>query len=189
MARVMTSVPTRYRFSIEEYHQMAEAGIFTEDDRIELFDGEIIAMAAIGSPHAKAVSIQHHLLDQALGDRAIVRSQQPILLQPDSEPEPDITVVRARADWYASRHPGPEDIFLIIEVADTSLTYDRDTKIPRYGREGIPESWLWDLNGKRLFVYQDPGPDGYRSVTVLGRGDTVAPAAFPDVRITVDDVL
>lgn len=183
------TAPTKYRFSVDEYHRMAEAGIFTENDRVELWEGEIIAMAPIGSRHAKCVTEQQHRFEQQLGERAVVRVQQPVLLFPDSEPEPDIVIARPRSDGYGSSHPGPEDVLLIIEVADTSLAYDRDTKIPRYGREGIPEAWLWDLGSEQVYVYQEPGPPGYRSVRIFGRGDSLTPSAFPDVRIPVNDVL
>lgn len=183
------TAPTKYRFSVEEYHRMGEAGIFTEDDRVELWDGEIIVMSPIGNPHAVCVTEQDRLFVQQLADRAIVRNQQPASLLSDTEPEPDIVLARPRADRYRSGHPTAEDILLIIEVADTSLAYDRDTKIPGYGREGIPEAWLWDLGGEHVYVYQDPCPEGYRSMRVFGRGDVLTPSAFPDVRIPVDEVL
>lgn len=183
------TAPTKYRFSVEEYHRMGEVGIFTEDDRVELWDGEIIVMAPIGVPHAFCVTQQQRLFDRQLGDRGIARVQQPVSLVSDTEPEPDIVIARPPEDRYRSGHPTPEDILLIIEVADTSLAYDRDTKIPGYAREGIPEAWLWDLSGAQVYVCQDPGPQGYRSVQRFGRGDVLTPSAFPDVRIPVDEVL
>lgn len=181
--------PTKYRFSIEEYHRMGEAGIFTEDDRVELWEGEIIAMAPIGNPHMVCVTGLQHAFEQRLGGRAVVFVQQPVRLPPDTEPEPDIAIVRPPLARYLAGHPTPEDVLLIVEVSDTSLAYDRDTKIPRYGREGIPEAWLWDLGSAQVAVYREPGPNGYESVQTYGRGDTLTPLAFPDVRIAVDEVI
>jgi Uma2 family endonuclease len=182
------ATPTPYRFTVDEYHRMVDAGIFTEDSRVELLDGEIIAMAPIGSRHAASVTVQQRLFERQLGDRALVRVQQPISVLPDSEPEPDITIVAPRADFYRSGHPEPLEILLISEVADTSLTYDRDIKLLRYARANIPEAWLWDLNN-RPHIYTEPGPGGYATHQVLGPGDTATPQAFPDVRIRIDDVL
>src|SRR5438045_2149883 len=146
-------------------------------------------MAPIGSRHAASVTSQQNTFVRQLGDRAIVRVQQPVTIVPESEPEPDLTIVLPRADGYRSGHPGPEDIVLIIEVADTSLAYDRDTKLPCYAGAGIPEAWLWDLNANQLHIYTDPGPEGYLSHQVLAPGETASPQAFPDVRIAISDVL
>ena len=146
-------------------------------------------MAPIGNPHAVCVTGLQHVFEQKLGERAVVRVQQPIRLLPDTEPEPDIAIVQPPPARYLSGHPSPGDVLLIIEVADTSLAYDRDTKIPRFGREAIPEAWLWDLGSEQVRVYREPGPKGYGSVQTYGRGDTLTPLAFPDVRITVDEVL
>ena len=187
----MSSVaaPMKYRFSVEEYHRMGEVGIFTEDDPIELWEGELIVMAAVGVPHAFCVTRQQRLFDWQLGERGVTRVQQPVSMLPDTEPEPDIVIARPPEDRYRAGHPTPEDILLIIEVADSSLVYDRDTKIPGYGRQGIPEAWLWDLTSGQVYVYQEPGPQGYRSMRVFGRGEVLTPSAFPDVRIPVEEAL
>lgn len=177
------------RFTVDEYYRMAEAGILHEDDRIELIEGEIVQMAPIGSNHASNVDRLNRLFFERVGRRAIVRVQGPVHLGEYSEPEPDITLFRPRPDFYASAHPGPADILLLIEVADTSAAYDREVKAPLYARAGIREYWIVDLAEETLEVYRDPRPDGYRLIHRLRSGDHMAPEAFPDVEVAVDDVL
>ncbi|MCL6500075.1 MAG: Uma2 family endonuclease [Firmicutes bacterium] len=167
---------------------MGRAGILREDERLELIGGEIIEMAAIGSRHAACVGFFLDWLVRHLPMTAAVRVQDPIRLPPGSEPEPDIAVVRRRADFYATAHPGPDDVLLLIEVADTSLTYDRDVKMPLYAAAGIPELWLVDLTQDRVEVFRDPVDGHYRSVKVLARGDILTPTAFPDLAIPCDEI-
>lgn len=181
--------PSRYRFTVDEYYRMAEAGIFMEDDPVELIEGEIIEMSPEGGPHAACISKQQALFDARLAGRAITRVQHPIHLGDDSEPEPDLALVRPREDWYAGGHPRVEDVFLAIEVAHSTLAFDRNRKVPHYGRNGIPESWLWDIPSQCLHVYRDPGPEGYTTVTTYRGADTVSPLAFPDIQLRVDEVL
>jgi Uma2 family endonuclease len=183
------SRPARWRFTTEEYHRMGEVGIFHEDDRVELIAGELIRMAAIGPRHAANVDRINDLFMARLERRAIVRVQNPVQLAAHSEPEPDIVLLRRRADYYATGHPQPEDVLLIVEVADTSLGYDRDTKVPLYAAAGIPEVWIADLQGDRLRVFRDPDAGEYRRVEVLTRNDSVAPLAFPDLLFSVDELL
>lgn len=153
----------RYRLSADGYERMGEAGILGEDDRVELLEGEIIDMPPIGSPHGGAVKrIANRLVHAIAETEAIVAVQDPLRLSDFSEPEPDIALLKPRDDFYSARHPGPEDVLLLIEVAETSLRYDRDKKLPLYARAGIPECWLVDLSGKALWIYRDPGPEGYR---------------------------
>jgi Uma2 family endonuclease len=135
----------RRRFTVEQYHRMAEAGIFADGDRVELIEGEIIEMIPIGSRHAAWVDRLNDLLTSAIERRAIVRVQSPIWLGSHSEPQPDLAVLRRRADFYLDAHPQPGDVHLVIEVADTSADFDRTVKIPLYGRMGIPEAWLVDI--------------------------------------------
>ena len=180
-------VQTR-RFTVEEYRRMAEAGILGEDDRVELLDGEIVVMAPIGERHAACVRRLNNLLAARFMGRAIVDAQNPVHLDRWSLPQPDVTLLRPRADFYTV-HPGPGDILLVIEVAETSVEYDREVKIPLYARAGIPEAWLVDLPGERILVCAEPTPDGYRRVRSVGRGEALAPAGLPGVELSVDDVL
>ncbi|MGH7321515.1 MAG: Uma2 family endonuclease [Candidatus Rokuibacteriota bacterium] len=179
----------RRRFTVEEYHRLGVAGIFTEDDRVELIDGEIIQMTPIGSPHAACVDRLTRLFVLAAGQRASVRVQSPISLGSHSESQPDLTLLRPRADFYASAHPGPADIWLIVEVADTSLRFDRTVKIPLYARAAIPEVWLVDLAGACVELYRRPSAGRYEDVQRATRGEHLTCQAFPDVSAGVDEIL
>jgi Uma2 family endonuclease len=179
----------RRLFTVEEYHRMAEAGILSEDDRVELIEGELVTMSPIGSRHAACVKRLVRLLDRAVGDRAIVGAQDPIRLGARSEPQPDVALLRYRPDFYASAHPGPEDVLLVVEVAETSADSDRSLKIPLYARYGIPEAWLVDLLEERIEIYRHPTPQGYRSLHIAHRGETVSPALIPSLTVAVDEVL
>jgi Uma2 family endonuclease len=179
----MAAAPRRRLISVSEYHRMGEAGILCEDDRVELLAGVIYEMSPIGSHHAGEINRLSHWFTQNVGDRAVVSVQNPVSLLPysESEPEPDLALLRPRSDFYTTSHPGPQDILLIIEVADTSLAYDRDVKLLLYAQAGIPEVFLFNLRGRCLEVSRNPGPDGYRETLVLGPGDQVSPLAFPDL--------
>lgn len=179
---------SRHRFDVDDYHQMARAGILTEEDRVELIDGEIVEMHAIGSRHFACVIRLTRLLIAGLGERAIVSVQGPVRLDRYSEPDPDVVVLHPRADTYAGGLPGPDETFLVIEVADTSLTYDRQVKLPLYARTGIPEVWIVDLTTGVVETHRDPSDDGYAHVTRVAEGH-VAPAAFPDLELAVEDIL
>ena len=182
-------VPARRRFSVDEYYRMAAAGILHEDDRVELLDGEIIDMAAIGSRHAMCVDFLAEWFIVRLAGRALVRVQNPVRLGPHSEPEPDLTLVRRRTDRYATAHPGPGDVLLLIEVSDTSLAYDRDVKVPRYAAAGIAEVWIVDLEAERVLVYRRPRADSYEHVATVRRSGTLSLAAFPDLALPVAELL
>ncbi|PYO70307.1 MAG: Uma2 family endonuclease [Gemmatimonadetes bacterium] len=177
------------RFSVDEYHRMAQAGLFDEDDRIELLDGQIVEMSPIGPGHAGCVDVLTRLLSRLVGDRALLRVQNPIRLGRDSEPQPDVALLVPRADAYRTAHPQPEHVLLVIEVADTSLEHDRDVKIPLYAAAGIPEVWLVNLPGDVVALYRDPSPQGYATVRTAGRGDTLTPHRLPGVTLRVDDIL
>ena len=148
-------------FTVEEYHKMAKAGILGEDDRVELLEGEIVQISPIGSRHAACVMRLTELLSQRVVGRAHVRVQNPILLGEHSEPQPDVTLLRRREDFYASSHPRPEDVLLVIEVAETSAAVEREVKAPLYARYGIPEVWVVDLAGGQVEVFRRPSPQGY----------------------------
>ena len=179
----------RRLFTVDEYYQMAAAGILRPDDRVELLDGEIVRMSPIGSPHAAAVTRAQRWFDRRVGERAIVRVQNPVRLDNHSEPEPDIALLLPRADFYARSHPTPRDVLLIVEVADTSLELDRTVKVPLYARAGIPEVWLADLNGGGFDVYRGSSPEGYREHVRVERGQQVAPLSLPDLSVGVEDLL
>ncbi len=179
----------RRLFSVDEYERMIALGIVQEGERVELLRGEIYCMAAMGARHMACVSRSDDLLRAGLPGDAATRVHGPIRLPNGSEPEPDIAIVRRRADYYQHVHPVLQDIFFVIEVADTSLRTDRDRKIPVYAEAGIPESWLVDLPGQQMLVYREPRDGEYRQITVYKRGESVSPLAFPDLKLAVDDVL
>lgn len=179
----------RRSFTVEEYHRMAQAGILGEDDRVELIDGEIVKMTPIGSRHAACIMRLNRLFSRQLGQEVLVNVQNPIRLGEYSEPEPDVALLRFRKDFYAQAHPGPEDVVLVIEVADTSAAYDREVKLPLYARAGVPEVWLVDLAEERIEVYRQPGRQGYEQIQRLGRGQHVTAQAFPNLVLVVDNIL
>jgi Uma2 family endonuclease len=186
---VMAIAVTHRRFTVNEYYRMAEVGILSPDERVELIEGEIVDMAPIGSRHAACVDRLNRDFVPALGDRAIVRVQGPLRLHDYSEPEPDLVILRPRDDFYAEETPGPADALLVIEVADTSERYDRQVKVPLYAQAGIPEVWLVDLTAGNITVYRGPGPDGYAEATVATGADELSPLAFPDFVLTAARIL
>ena len=179
----------RRRFTVEEYYAMAEAGILRPDERVELLAGEIIRMAPIGSKHAFSVTQFAEEIFARLGRRITVRVQNPVRLAAGNEPEPDIAIVYRKYDGYASDHPAPEDIALLIEVADSTVGFDRRHKLPLYAMHGIPEVWLGDINARTIEVHDQPMAGGYARMRVYGPDETVSPAAFPEVLISVADVI
>ena len=179
----------RHRFTVEEYHQMGQARVLRDDDRVELIAGEIVDMTPIGTRHMAAVNVLNGWLTIGCGARAIVQIQGPIRLGPDSEPQPDVTVLRARDDLYRTVRPGAADVLLLVEVSDTSLPYDRGVKLPLSARAGVGEAWIVDLEGAQVEVYREPAPDGYRRVETRGRGARLQPTAFPDLALAVADLL
>jgi Uma2 family endonuclease len=180
----------RRRFTLDEYHRMGEIGILGPEDRVELIEGEIIEMTPIGSRHAAAVARIHHRFSIRLGDQAVVWVQNPLrLVRHQSEPEPDVMLLAPRTDFYAGGLPEPPDVRLLIEVADTSLPYDRRTKLPLYARAGVAEAWLIDLDASALEIHRGPEGAGYHDIRRPGAGETFAPAAFPDLTLTLRDLL
>lgn len=173
----------RYRFSVDDYYRLAQAGILGEDDRVELIEGEIVMMTPIGSRHAACVSKTTRLLPGMVGDRAILRVQLPVRLDDHSEPEPDLCLARPRSDDYAGAHPGPADVLLVIEVSDSSLVYDREIKIPLYGRSGIESAWIVNLGRSVVEAYSGPSPDGYLERRTFRAGDQLA---IPGTDETID---
>ena len=179
----------RRRFTVDDYYAMADAGILHEDDRVELIEGEIIEMAAIGSRHAACVDRLNRLLSRQVGDQAVVRVQNPVRLSDLSEPQPDLALLRPREDFYAARHPLPPDTLLIVEVAHSTLGYDRGVKVPLYARTGIPELWIVNVDEDVVEVYADPADGRFRVRTEAKRKTEVRPRLLPSVAVRVDDIL
>jgi Uma2 family endonuclease len=185
---VAVPIPRR-RFTVDEYHRMGDAGVLTEDDRVELLDGEIIQMSPIGTPHASTVARLNTLLVRRFGKQATIWVQNPIILDRWSEPQPDLCVLAQRSDFYADAHPRPRDVLLGIEVMDTSRSYDRTLKLPLYAKAELREVWLVDLKGQTIDVHRRPALRGYREHQTYARGRTITPLAFPRLRIRVNEVL
>lgn len=175
----------RHRWTVEDFHKMVEAGLLTEDSRVELIDGEVVEMAPIGSEHAGKVSRLVHLFSSLAGNRAIVSPQNPIVLGDYSEPQPDIALLRWREDFYENAHPRPQDILLLIEVSDVTARYDRRIKVPMYARHGIPEVWLIDLQRRCVEVYRHPREGQYQQVDRHQTG-SVSPQQLPEMTIDMN---
>lgn len=180
---------SRRRFTVDEYHRMGETGVLAPEERVELLDGEVVEMSPIGSPHAGCVMRLNRLLQQRFGDVALVSVQGPTVADEYSEPEPDLMLLRIRQDYYSSSHPTPDDILLLIEVADTSLAKDRRVKMPLYARDGVAEAWIVDLVHQRLLVYREPEATGYKVFRTLSRRETISPLAFPGRQVAVAEIL
>lgn len=177
----------RRLLTVDEYHRMGEAGILTADDRVELIEGELVAMAPIGSERAAATNMLNRLLVLAVGDRGIVAVGNPVRLNRHSEPQPDFSVLRPRDD-YRKTLPRPEDTMLAVEVANTSLDYDRKVKLALYARSGIPEVWIVNLAAAVVEVYRSPVADSYGAVTRAVGSDLLTIEAIPGVVIPVSGI-
>ncbi|MCB0074347.1 MAG: Uma2 family endonuclease [Caldilineaceae bacterium] len=182
-------ITTKHPLTVEFYLQMLKQGILQEDDRVELLNGEIFDMSPVGSSHAAVVDRLNFWLSQAAGVSAIVRIQSPIRLSNYAMPEPDVTLLRPRPDFYADAHPGPEDVLLIVEVSDTSLAYDTERKLPAYGAAGIPEVWIVNLNADCIDRHITPTTHGYRLRERLVPGDHLAPGCLADASFAVAGIL
>jgi len=180
---------SRKLFTVHDYHRMVDAGILCEDDRVELIRGEVLTMSPIGPRHSAAVLRATQALVRIVGDHAIVGVQGSIRLDEYDEPQPDIYLLRPREDFYASGHAGPRDIFLIIEMADSSLGYDQKVKMELYAETGVPEYWIADIQNDRLITYSNPGKNAYRTMETLQRGNVTTPLLLPECRIPVDVLL
>ena len=190
MSTVMAlqDLPRRHRITVEEYHRMAEVGLLAPDARVELIEGEIIDMAPIGNPHRATVMMLDDLLHRAVGQRGIVLCQSSIRLGPHSEPEPDLAVLRARADYYRSAAPTAADALLVIEVSDTTWGYDRHTKIPLYARHGIPEVWLIDVSRLMIHVFREPSAEGFTEEACAESPGLTTVPGLPGVTVELSTV-
>ena len=185
----MVALAQTHLFTVKEYYQMAETGILASDARVELLDGQIIDMLPIGPFHSGAGADLHAQFVLLSRSRWIVRSQSPVRLDDASEPQPDIALVKPRGNHYKKVHPKATDVILLVEVADSSVRFDREEKLPAYARAGISEYWLLNLVQRVLEVYREPSPLGVYSFSHrFSAGETVAPAAFPDAQIAVAEL-
>jgi len=166
--------PVKALITVDQFYRMGEAGVFPPDLRLELIDGELIEMPPIGPPHMQAVNRLTRLLVTAYGERAVVSVQNPVALRPRSLPQPDLAVLRREANERGHGVPEPPDTLLVVEVADSTLDWDRRVKMTLYARAGVAQAWLVDVGGERVEVCADPSPDGYRSVRTLAAGRSLA---------------
>jgi hypothetical protein len=185
----MSSEIVRKLFSVDEYDRMAEVGILSEDDRVELIEGEILEMSPIGWRHIACTDRANMLLAPSLLGKAVVRIQGPIRLSDNTKPQPDVILLSPREDFYAVGGPVTRDALLVIEVADSSIRYDRGPKLAIYAKYGVQEVWIEDLNTDTLLVFRDRHSKGYKTSLVLQPGDSVSPLAFPELDIPVSALL
>lgn len=188
MSATAEALYQRHRLSVEDIVRMDAAGVFAPEARVELVEGEIIDMSPIGSAHAGKTMWITELFARVVGDKANVWVQCPVVLAPQTLLQPDLALLRRRHDFYQQSHPKPEDVYLIVEVADTSLRYDRTVKLPLYARAGIPEVWIVDLATRILEVHQRPAGKSYADVRTLREPEVLTPAALPDVAVDLGGV-
>jgi Uma2 family endonuclease len=177
--------PQRHLITAAEYLRMTEAGVFAPDSRLELMEGEIIDMAPIGSRHAAVVNTLAALLSRLAGNRAIVSVQNPLIVGEKSVPQPDLMLLKTRADRYFDAHPTAADVLLVVEVSDSTLRFDLDTKIPLYARAGIADAWLINLDKRTLTSFSDRTADGYRASRAFSCAEKIAVPAFPQESISI----
>ena len=180
---------TLRKWTVKEYHKLGEIGIFHPEERLELIEGNIIKISAKGTLHAAATRRTATLLHNLLGNQAAVYNKSPIALDDNSEPEPDIAVVRIDPFDYATHHPTPSEVYLIIEVADSSLTFDREIKANIYARSGIADYWVLNVGDRQLHVFREPAVDGYQSEVILGETASISPIEFPAFNIAIQAML
>jgi Uma2 family endonuclease len=185
----MLAEVTKRRFTVDEYYRLAEVGILSAKDRVELIDGEIIEMTPIGNKHAARVNRANDVLTLRLRGRAMVSVQNSLMLNNYNAPQPDIVVAKPREDYYETDFLTPETTFFVMEISDSTIHFDMKVKLPLYARTSVAELWIENLQDELLLVCRDPSPSGYRTQITLRRGDAVAPLAFPDVIFKVDEFL
>jgi Uma2 family endonuclease len=189
MGTPMETWPRRHRITVDEYYRMAEVGLLAPDARVELIEGEIIDMPPIGPDHGSVVDRLTHLLVHAVGDRAIVRVQGAVRLSRASEPQPDVALLAPRKDYYRAGQPSGADTFLLIEVSDSTLRYDRDVKVPLYARHGVPEVWIIDLQASRILSFRSPADGKYRDETSTEAPGDTAIKALPGLTVDLSELL
>ena len=177
------------KFTVEEYEKMATEGIIKPDEKVELIRGEIIKMSPMGTRHASSVDRLIQLFYQKLGQKIILRVQNPIRLNNNSQPEPDLSLLIPRSDFYVAAHPCPQDIYLVIEVSDSTLDYDSYTKIPLYAEANIQEVWIVNLKEECLEVYRHPLQGSYQAIHKYYRGEIIFIESFPAIELTLIEIL
>ena len=182
-------IPETRKFTVAEYYRMAEAGILNPEERVQLIAGEIIVMPPMGPGHAGKIIRSNQLLGRLAADQFLVCPQTPLHLDDGSEPEPDVMLVRPRADCYATAHPTPADTFVVLEVSDSTLEYDRNRKAHLYGRAGIAQTLVLNLPEDCIEDFTEPGPQGYGRHTIHRRGDKIRLVALPSLELAVEDLL
>jgi Uma2 family endonuclease len=185
----MAVTVVRKRFTADEYVRMAQVGILSEHDRVELIDGEILVMSPVGSRHGACVGSANRALVRAAGDDAIVLPQSSVRLDRYYQPQPDLALLRPKDDFYASKHAGPGDILLVVEISDSSLAYDRDVKAGVYAVAGLPEYWIADLNANVVWRHSSPERGAYQHIEAHHRGESIAPLLLPACVVAVDAFL
>lgn len=188
MSANLTALPRR-KFTVEEYHNFIEQGVFKPEERIELWEGEFLEMSPIGKKHAGIVAALSAYLSHLFFRQLVVWAQNPIVLNDFSEPQPDVSLLKHRDDFYRSEGATASDVLLAIEVADSTVKYDRDIKFPRYAENGIQEAWLIDLENDRVEIHTQPTAKGYKLVKILHCGDIAESTIFAEIQIAVDDIL
>lgn len=188
MLLVAQSSPKKYPLTITQFQKMIETKILAEEEHVELIEGELIIMAPIGPVHSGKTNRINRLFSQSVGDSAIVEVQGPLVLNDNSELEPDIALLRPRDDFYETANPTPDDVLLLLEVADSSLSYDKNIKIPLYARHGIPEVWLINIPNRQVEIYLKPSPEGYRQILLPEKHETISPTLLLEVSIKVSDI-
>ncbi|NJL67880.1 MAG: Uma2 family endonuclease [Oscillatoriales cyanobacterium RU_3_3] len=187
---LITEAPfTLRKWTVKEYHKLGEMGFFHPGERVELIAGNIVKMSAKGTAHTSALGRTDRLFQDLFDNLAWVRVQDPIALDDSSEPEPDIALVIIDPFDYATHHPTPSEIYLIIEVADSSLAYDREVKAQIYARSGIADYWVLNVCDRQLHVFREPTADGYQSEVVMGENESISPLQFPAVNIAIQEML
>jgi Uma2 family endonuclease len=176
---------TMKSWTVDDYHRMVELGVLRSSERTELIAGQILLMAAKGTSHVTSLHLLGNLLEDQLAEAVLIRRQDPIQLSDFSEPEPDLVVVCGGVLDYADHHPIPSEIYLVVEVADSTLKYDCETKDKIYAQAGILEYWVLDVKGRQLHLFQQPSDDGYQSHTILRESAKTSLVAFPDVVLDI----
>lgn len=177
------------RFRVEEFRKMTEIGILPEESGWEIIDGYLIDKITIGSKHASVVRRLEKFFERSVGDEVIVSGQNPIHIDDYNEPEPDVALLAARADFYAASHPTPQDVLLLVEVSDSTAGYDREIKKTLYAEAGIVEFWLVNLKDKTIEVYSQPKNGNYYSARILEAGETIESTAIENLRLSVEEIL
>ena len=189
-ASVEAPAATLRRFTVADFLRMAEVGLFERNGRVELIDGQVLDMSPICSPHAGLTARLTNLFARRLGEAVIVSMQNPLEIDLHGMPQPDLMLLRPRADFYAESHPRPDDVLLLIEVSDSTLRFDKRVKLPLYARGGIAETWIADVPGRTIWISRGPLPAGeYRETTGIGpeQADSFSPLAFPELKLTRAD--